>query len=123
MNLPHRIGDRYLCFVVEREDRGWGGPYGQHRRPLVWRCVECDYLIPDHTDTFAGPIRRDQWAMKRLADHHECGHAPCAYCGRLLLRRKDGTPRQHRADLCPGKTEGHLIVREFEKNTTTREYT
>ena len=60
--------------------------------------------------------------MARLARHHECGHAPCAYCGALLLRRKDGTPRQHRADLCPGKTPGHLIEREFAKNITTREY-
>ena len=25
--IPTRAGERYLCFIVEREDRGWGGPY------------------------------------------------------------------------------------------------
>lgn len=121
-NIPTRVGERYLCFVIAKPDRGWGGPYGTRRRPLVWRCVECGYEISDHTDTFTGPVRRDSWAMARLAEHHEHGHAPCAYCGTPLLRRKDGTPRQHRADLCPGKTEGHRIEREFAKHITTREY-
>ena len=122
-NIPTTIGGRYLCFVIEKPDRGWGGPYGQHRRPKVWRCVECGYMIPDHTDTFAGPRRRDSLAMARLAEHHECGHAPCAYCGKPLLRRKDGSPRQHRADLCPAKNAGYRIEREFAKNITARELT
>lgn len=120
--MPTRVGERYLCFEVVKPDRGWGGPYGQYRRPLIWRCTECGHEIPDHTDTFDGPKRRDSWAMKRLADHHECGHAPCAYCGQLLLRRKDGTPRQHRADLCPGKDPGYRIEREFARHITEREY-
>ena len=121
-NIPTRVGERYLCFVVEREDRGWGGPYGQTRRPLVWRCVECGYEISDHTDTFTGPRRRDSYAMARLAEHHECGHAPCAYCGQMLLRRKDGTPRQHAHNKCPGKSAGDKIEREFVKHMTRREY-
>ena len=121
-NPPTRVGDRYLCFVVERPDRGWGGPYGQYRRPLIWRCVECGYEIPDHEATFNGPKRRATWAMQQLAAHHEHGHAPCAYCGQMLLRRKDGTPRQHAANRCPGKTAGHRIEREFARNITRREY-
>lgn len=121
-NIPTRVGERYLCFVIEKEDRGWGGPYGQHRRPKVWRCVECGYTIRDHTETFTGAARRDAWAMKRLAEHHECGHAPCAYCGQPLLRRKDGTPRQHQANLCPGKDESFRIEREFVKHIGEREY-
>ena len=123
MNLPTRKGDRYLCFVVYREDRGWGGPYGTVRKPMIWRCEECGYEIPDYTDTFAGPRARDPWAMKRLADHHECGHAPCVRCGVMLLKRKDGTPRQHRWNACPDKTAGHKIEREYVKNMTAREYT
>lgn len=122
MNLPTRKGERYLCFVVEREDRGYGGPYGMSRRPMVWRCCECGYEIKDHTDTFRDVVRRDMWAMKRLADHHECGHAPCAVCGQMLLRRKDGSPRQHAHNRCPGKTPGHKIEREFVKNMTAREF-
>ena len=71
MNMPTRVGEHYLCFVVEREDRGWGGPWGQYRQPKIWRCEECGYEIRDHTETFRGLERLDQWAMKRLADHHE----------------------------------------------------
>lgn len=97
MNIPTREGERYLCFVVQRRDRGWGGPYGQQRRPIVWRCVECGHRIEG----------ADSWSLRDLAVHHECGHAPCAYCGKPLLRRKDGSPRQRR---------------EFAHNITTREY-
>ena len=121
-NIPTRAGERYLCFVVAREDRGWGGPYGQTRKPMVWRCVECGHEIRDYTDTFAGPRRRDLWAMARLAEHHEHGHAPCERCGKPLLLRKDGTPRQHRWNQCAGKTPGHRIEREFVKNIGRREY-
>lgn len=122
-NIPTKVGERYLCFVVEKPDRGWGGAYGQNRRPLIWRCVECGFQMSDHSDTFTGHRRLDAWAMKRLAEHHECGHAPCAYCGKPLLRRKDGTPRQHSSNLCPGKNEAYRIEREFAKNITAREYT
>ncbi|GAB3304128.1 hypothetical protein GCM10027298_22200 [Epidermidibacterium keratini] len=122
MNIPRRIGDRYRCFVVVKPDRGWGGPYGQHRRPTIWRCVECGFEIPDHTDTFRGRVRRDSWSMARMADHHGCGHAPCAYCGKPLLRRKDGSPRQHAYDKCPAKSGGSRIEREFVKHISEREY-
>lgn len=121
-NIPTRIGGRYLCFMIIRPDQGWGGPYGQTRVPLIWRCVECGYEIPDHTDTFAGRRRLDSYAMARLAEHHECGHAPCPLCGQILLRRKDGTPRQHAWRHCPGKHAGDKIEREFVKHMTEREY-
>jgi hypothetical protein len=113
VNLPHKIGERYTCFVVEREDQGWGGPYGQTRRPTRWRCESCGYLI-------RGDL--DGWPRKQMADHHECGHAPCEHCGQPLLRRKDGTPRQHAHHRCPGKNPGFKIDREFAKNIARREY-
>jgi len=112
MNMP-RVGERYTCFIVVREDRGWGGPYGQTRWPAIWRCVECGYKIPDHLTG---------WEKKRMADHHEHGHAPCPLCGVMLLRRKDGTPRQHPHNRCPKKSAGDKIEREFVKNMTVREY-
>jgi hypothetical protein len=62
------------------------------------------------------------WMKARAADHHECGHAPCGYCGQLLARRKDGSPRQHAHNRCPGKSGGHRIEREFVQHMTTREY-
>ena len=120
--IPTRAGERYLCFVVEREDRGWGGPYGQYRRPLVWRCIECGYKVHEYLDTFTEPMRRSPWVIAQLARHHECSHAPCAYCGQMLLRRRDGTPRQHAATLCPGKDDGYRIEREFARHIAEREY-
>lgn len=111
-NIPTREGERYLCFEVLRRDRGWGGPYGQQRRPQVWRCVECGYAIQG----------AESWSLAALAKHHDRGHAPCAYCGQLLLRRKDGSPRQHAANLCPGKNKGYRIEREFARHINTREY-
>ena len=39
-----------------------------------------------------------------------------------LLRRKDGTPRQHSARLCPGKDSGYRIEREFARHIERREY-
>lgn len=121
MNLPYKIGDRYRCFIVHREDRGYGGSYGQTRRPTVWRCEDCGYTIPDYTDTFQGRVRRDSNSILRMANHHECGHAPCSLCGQMLARRKDGTPRQHPHNHCPAKNPGHKIEREFVKNMTLRE--
>lgn len=114
-NPPVRVGDRYLCFVVTKPDRGYGGPYGQQRRWPVWTCTECGYEI--HA-TLVG----ERWRMVQAAQHHECGHAPCPLCGEMLLRRKDGTPRQHAHNRCPGKDAGYRVVREFSRNVTAREY-
>ncbi|WP_136043327.1 MULTISPECIES: hypothetical protein [unclassified Microbacterium] len=111
MNLPYKIGDRYLCFTVTKRDRGWGGPYGQYRREVEWTCDTCGFKITGD----------GAWSMKHMADHHECGHAPCDRCGTLLLRRKDGTPRQHAHNRCPKKSPGHKIEREFVKNMSIRE--
>lgn len=112
-NMPsRRVGDRYRCFLVIREDRGWGGAYGMTHRPVVWKCEDCGHCLRG-----AGG-----WVMARMADHHECGHAPCARCGQTLARRKDGTPRQHAHNRCPGKTPGDKIEREFVKHMTAREY-
>lgn len=112
MNMPSRIGDRYMCFVVVREDKGWGGRYGTVQRPTVLMCEDCGYKV------------RGVWAyeLKRMADHHEHGHAPCARCGALLLKRKDGSARQHPHNRCPVKNAGDKVEREFVKNMTAREY-
>lgn len=113
MNLPtRRVGDRYRCFLVVREDRGWGGPYGQYQRPVVWRCEDCGYELRGEGG----------YVMGRMADHHGCGHSPCARCGHPLLRRKDGSPRQHPHNHCAGKSAGDKIEREFVKHMTAREY-
>ncbi len=111
-NLPYREGDRYRCFIVTKRDRGWGGPYGQDRRDVEWTCEDCGHKI----------VGSGGYQMGRMADHHECGHAPCAHCGQMLLRRKDGTPRQHPHNRCPGKNAGHKIEAEFVKNMARREY-
>lgn len=113
MNAPYRVGERWRCFIVVREDKGWGGPYGQYRRATAWECEDCGYRI---TGDLAG------WTRVRMADHHECGHAPCGRCGQMLLRRKDGSPRQHAHNRCPQKRPDDKIEREFVKHMTHREY-
>lgn len=69
--IPTRAGERYLCFVVEREDRGWGGPYGQYRRPLVWRCIECGYKVHEyqHAATLC-PGKDDGYRIEREFARH-----------------------------------------------------
>ncbi len=84
MNIPTRIGERYLCFIVKREDRGWGGPYGMQRWPTVLVCEDCGYIVRG----------THSYEMKRMADHHEHGHAPCARCGEHGAASTD-----HRAQL------------------------
>lgn len=113
MNPPYRVGDRYRCFIVTKPDRGYGGPYGQQRRWTVWSCEECGYTLNGDMDS---------WAKVRAADHHEHGHAPCDKCGQMLARRKDGSPRQHAHNKCPGKNAGYKIEREFAKNIERSEY-
>lgn len=109
-----KVGDRYRCFIAVRRERGWGGFHGQTWVGAIWQCEDCGYELREWAP--------GSWAQKRAADHHEHGHAPCAYCGKSLPRRKDGSARQHRADLCGGKSEGHLIEREFVKNMPVREF-
>ena len=106
-NLPSRVGERYLCFVVVKRGRGWGGPYGQSWSGPIWECVECGYRLPEWVN---GPSR------DRMARHHEHGHAPCPRCGKPLLLKKDGTMREHNYRLCAGKGGGHKIVREYKRN-------
>lgn len=111
MNTASRLGERHRCFIVTKNDRGWGGPYGQYHREIQWTCQECGHVITGD----------GSWSLARMADHHECGHAPCELCGQMLLRRKDGTPRQHAHNKCPRKSPGHKIEREFAKNIVRKE--
>jgi hypothetical protein len=122
MNPPARAGDRYRCFVLVRPDLTYGGPYGATSRWPIWECEDCGHRLTATYQTFQGERRWSSWDLARMADHHECGHAPCPRCGQLLLRRKDGTPRQHAHNRCPGKTPGDKIELEFVKNMTERGY-
>lgn len=122
MNPPTRVGDRYRCFVLVRADLTYGGPYGQTIRWPIWECADCGLRLRATYQTFQGERRWSSWDLARMADHHECGHAPCARCGQMLLRRMDGSPRQHAHNRCPGKSPGDKIEREFVKNMNRREY-
>ena len=122
VNVPTRAGDRYRCFVLVRPDMTYGGPYGQTCRWPIWECEDCGHRLTASYSTFQGERRWSAYELKRMADHHECGHAPCSRCGQTLPRRKDGTPRQHAHNRCPGKTPGDKIELEFVKNMTAREY-
>ena len=45
MKAPYRVGERFRCFVVVREDKGYGGPYGQTRRWTAWECEDCGCIF------------------------------------------------------------------------------
>ena len=122
VNPPSRVGDRYRCFVLVRADMTYGGAYGQTCRWPIWECEDCGYRLKATYSTWQGERRWGSYDLARMADHHECGHAPCERCGKALLRRKDGTPRQHPHHLCPGKTPGDKIELEFVKNMSERGY-
>lgn len=121
-NIPGRAGERYLCFQLIKPDLTYGGPYGSRSQWPIWECVECGHRLTATYATFAGERRWSAWDLARMAEHHECSHAPCDKCGQMLLRRKDGTPRQHAHNRCPGKTPGHKIEREFVMHIREREY-
>ena len=102
------VGDTWRCFTAIRAGR-YGGGYGNTYTPMRWRCDECG------TSYYGdGPHRY-------MAEHADKGPSPCSRCGTVLLNRKDGTPRQHAHNRCPGKNPGHKIEREFVKNMTHRE--
>ena len=81
-------------------DRGWGGYYGQTRRPAKWACIDCGRVIDGDDDKpwidFAGAYGA-----------HPCtnGHSPCKACGKQIPRLNCGCPREHQWNLCPGKTK------------------
>lgn len=74
-----------------------GGAYGYRWRSPRWACDVCGrsgYHDP-------ATAYRGHWseACKR-------GHSPCAWCGKLLTLRMDGTPRVHsRCDERPDDAE------------------
>lgn len=103
----------YAGFFLRRPDRGYGGAYGQDRRWAVWECELCGRRLNGDMS---------HWGRKQAEAHQKQGHSPCAFCGKQLLNRKDGTPRQHSHSACPGKNKGFKIEREFVKNMTTREF-
>ena len=99
-------------------DRGWGGRYGQDRRPAKWACIHCGSMIwgDDEkpwqwllTDTIGfGDHTETRWLTKCARN----GHAPCAHCGQPLPRTNDGCPRAHNWRTCPAKTEAHRMIQQ-----------
>lgn len=95
-------------------DRGWGGCYGQDRRPAKWACIHCHTVVDGDdnkpwylTDTIgSGDQAETRWRTKCARN----GHAPCAHCGTQLPRTNDGCPRAHNWRSCPAKTEDHRML-------------
>ena len=108
-NREWQVGDEWKCFTVARR-AGYGGAYGQTYTTIRWECQECG-------QRFWG----DQ-PHRYMAEHADRGHSPCHLCGAVLSNRKDGIPRQHAWNRCPGKHAGDKIELEFVKNMTVREF-
>lgn len=96
-----------------RPDRGWGGPYGQNRQPAKWACIDCGRTIRGED---SGPWIDTDWAGKPIDKCQRNGHAPCRLCGKQLPRLNCGCPREHRVDLCPGKTEADRMMPQHADN-------
>ena len=93
------IGKATFTLVVP--DRGWGGRYGQDRRPARWKCDDCGRLI-DGTDDAPYPARATACINN--------GHAPCNRCGKPLPRLNCGCRREHIWTQCPGKTQADKLT-------------
>lgn len=106
------VGDQYNGFTCTKPDRGYGGGYSTFRRLPQWDCDLCGMYF----------VGYDSWVQRSIDNHIAQGHAPCAFCGKMLLCRLDGKPRQHNHLYCPGKDAGLKIEREFVKNMTAREF-
>lgn len=97
-------------FRLARPDKGWGGPWGQTRRPAKWACIYCGALVDGDDEK---PWVHRRWANNEGPWDNACarnGHAPCAYCGQSLPRLDDGCPRAHRWNRCPAKSEANRMV-------------
>ncbi len=94
------------------KDHGWGGPYGQYRRPAKWECIYCGRRIDGDNDrpwpAYQQPF--GNWPGRWVDICARNGHAPCAYCGKQLPRLNDACPRAHPWRRCPGKTEAARMV-------------
>jgi hypothetical protein len=89
------------CFVRVRVDKGWGGPWGCDRTPAKWVCVWCGYQARGTDDE--PDLRFRRHALHQL-------HAHCDRCGVWVPALADGSPREHPANICPGKTEADRVV-------------
>ena len=83
-------------------DKGWGGHYGQTRKPAKWACIDCGRTISGDN---SGPRVDTDWAGEPRDKCQRNGHAPCQRCGAMRPRLDDGCPREHNWRLRPGKTE------------------
>ncbi len=117
MSLPKQRIRLYAAgqtmYRLIRPDKGWGGPYGQDRRPAKWACIHCHTIVdgdnnkPWVTETFGTSVNVEiRWRTKCARN----GHAPCAHCGKPLPRTNDGCPRAHNWRSCPAKQEGHRMT-------------
>lgn len=90
------------------QDRGYGGAYGNDRRPARWECVDCGRSV-DGTDLrpWLSPNGHTGKYGNACCDN---GHGPCSYCGKVLPRLADGSLRAHPWRICPGKTEAHRVI-------------
>jgi hypothetical protein len=101
----HHVGQ--ATFRLVTRDRGYGGPYGQYRQPAKWACIECHAIVRG-TDERPEVFNRWNGEPDQLCARN--GHAPCRECGQMLPRLNDGCPREHRWQVCPGKTEADRMI-------------
>ncbi len=108
-------------FIRIKEDRGYGGPWGQSRQPAKWQCVACGRIV-DGTDE-RPYLSRSRWGGRPGRFNNACadnGHAPCRLCKKPLARLNCGCPREHNANVCPGKTAADRVYPTHASTTPHR---
>lgn len=79
-----------------------GRVYGYNETGPKWRCDVCS------REGYGDPnVDRHRWV--HWSDSCKRGHSPCAWCGRQLSLRKDGTPRVHAR--CPERPDEAELAR------------
>lgn len=89
-----------------------GRMYGWNETGPKWRCDVCG------REGYGDP-NADRRGWQHWSDGCKRGHSPCAWCGRQIMLRKDGTPRVHTR--CPERPDEaellRLVVEEISHET------
>ena len=106
------VGDVYGCAEVVKIHDGRRA-YGRYRAAppfFAWVCRVCGYKICAASTLFN--------PRPRIDEHERLGHTPCERCGEVIRNCKDGSPRRHRWDKCPGKDESYRVVTTYARDRT-----
>lgn len=107
-------GDVYGCAkrVKTYESKQRRGRYASAAF-YAWVCQVCGFDICGASGAFD--------ATRRIDEHERLGHTPCEQCGAQIRNCKDGSPRRHAWNRCPGKDESFRVVTVYDRERARAE--